>query len=88
MQLYNWKWQKPKWKDIKTFNDKTQVQANAKEVRAKKSMEPRWSPTFGLDELDVWHECWWQIKLRLVNWHPHVGQKTLGGGYECIEKMG
>jgi len=51
MQLYNWRWQKLKWKDFKTSNDKTQVQAYANEVRAEKGMESKWSPRFGLDEL-------------------------------------
>lgn len=54
MQLYNWRWWKPKWKNSKTSNDKTQSQPNACEVRARKGMELRWSQGFRLDELDVW----------------------------------
>jgi len=47
-----------------------------------------WSQGFELDELNVWQECWWQINLRLVNWRPQVGHKTLSEGWKCIKKMG
>jgi len=30
---------------------------------------------------------WWRINLRLINWCPHVGQRTLGGGYKHVEEM-
>jgi hypothetical protein len=57
MQLYNWKRQMPEWKDPKTSNVETHVQANAWGVGVRKGIEPRWSQGFGLDEFDVWQEC-------------------------------
>jgi hypothetical protein len=70
MQLYKQGWQRPKWKDPKTFNVETQVQTDVGGVGVKEGIRPWWSQGFGLDELDVWQEYWWQINPRLVNWHP------------------
>jgi hypothetical protein len=54
MWLYNQGRWKPKWKDLRTSNDETQVQANGNGVGIREGMELRWSLGFGLDELDVW----------------------------------
>jgi hypothetical protein len=43
MWLYNRGWQKPKWKDPKTFNVETHVQANVSKVGVRKRIEPTWS---------------------------------------------
>jgi len=56
MQLYNREWQKPKWKDLKTSNVETHVQAYASEVGVKEGIKLGWSQGFGLDELDLWQE--------------------------------
>jgi hypothetical protein len=29
-----------------------------------------WSQGFGLDESNVWHECWWRANPQIVNWRP------------------
>jgi len=54
MQLYNWRWQKPKWKDPKTFNVGTQAQVYVSVVGIREDIGLKWSRGFGLDDLDVW----------------------------------
>jgi len=44
---------RPKWKDSRTFNVETQVQANVGGVRVREGIRIGWSQGFGLDELDV-----------------------------------
>jgi hypothetical protein len=57
MQLYKWWWQRPKWKDPRTFNVETQIQANVDGVGIKElSIGLGWSQGFGSDELDIWQE--------------------------------
>ncbi len=43
MQLYNQGWQKPKWKDLWTSNDETQMSTNVGRVGTKEGIELRWS---------------------------------------------
>jgi hypothetical protein len=43
MQLYKQGQQRPKWKDPKTFNVETQIQADACEVGVRESIGPWWS---------------------------------------------
>jgi hypothetical protein len=43
----------PKWKDSQTFNDETQVEADASGVGVREDIELGWSQRFGLDELDA-----------------------------------
>jgi hypothetical protein len=43
MWLYNWRWQRPKWKDLRAFNVETHVQVNVSEVGIKEGIEPGWS---------------------------------------------
>jgi len=43
MRLYKRGWQSPKWKEPRTFNVETQVQANAHGVRVKEGMGLGWS---------------------------------------------
>jgi len=61
---------RPKWKDSRTSNVKTQVQVDVDKVGVREGIGLRWSQGFGLDELDVWKERWWRANLRLVNWCP------------------
>ncbi len=49
----NWGQQKLKCKDSKTFNEKTQVQADEGEVQIKEGIKLGWSHGFGLYELDA-----------------------------------
>jgi hypothetical protein len=58
MRLYKQGWQKPKWKDLKTSNVETQVQANVDGVGVREGIRLGWSQRFGLDKLDVWQKCW------------------------------
>jgi len=57
-------------------------------VGVKEGIGSGWSQGFGLDELNVWHECWWKLNLWLVNWHLYMGHKTLGGGWGRVQEMG
>jgi hypothetical protein len=43
MRLYNKKWWRFKWKDLKTSNDETQTQANVGEVGVNEGIELGWS---------------------------------------------
>jgi hypothetical protein len=54
MQLYNQRRQRFKWKDPRTSNDETHVQANVGGVGTIEGIESWQSQGFGLDELDVW----------------------------------
>ncbi len=62
--------------------------ADVGEVGVKEGIGSGWSQGFGLDELNVWHECWWKLNLWLVNWHLYMGHKTLGGGWGRVQEMG
>jgi hypothetical protein len=53
MRLYNQGRQKPKWKDSRSSNVQTHVQANVSKVGVKEGIKLGWSWKFGLDELDV-----------------------------------
>jgi hypothetical protein len=55
MQLCNQGKQKPKWKDPRTSNVKTQTQTQVYigEAKVKEGIELGWSQRFVLDELDV-----------------------------------
>jgi len=53
MQLYKQGWQMHKWKDPKTSNVETQIQANANGVEVREGIKIRWSQGFGIDKLDV-----------------------------------
>jgi hypothetical protein len=55
--------------------------------RAREGIELGWSHGFRLDELDVWQEWWWWTNLWLINWHPQMGQETLGASYKHVEEM-
>jgi hypothetical protein len=54
MQSYNRGQQKPKWKDLKTSKNETQVHANVSEGGTREGIKSKWSWGFGLDELGVW----------------------------------
>jgi hypothetical protein len=56
MQLYKWGHQKPKWKDLKTYNVETQIQTDENGVGANENIGLGWSQGFVLDELNVWQE--------------------------------
>jgi hypothetical protein len=43
----------PKWKGLRTSNDKTQAQVNANKMGTREGTKPRLSQGFGLDELDA-----------------------------------
>jgi hypothetical protein len=53
MRLYNQGRQKLKWKDSRSSNVQTHVQANVSKVGVKEGIKLGWSWKFGLDELDV-----------------------------------
>jgi hypothetical protein len=50
--VYNWRWRKLKWKDLKTFNVETQAHANVGKVGIKEGIKPNYSHGFRLVELD------------------------------------
>jgi hypothetical protein len=56
MRLFRWGWQRPKWKDSKTYNVETQVQVDAYGVGVREGIELGWSQGLRLDELDIWQE--------------------------------
>jgi hypothetical protein len=53
MWLYNWRWQKPRWKDPMTSNAKTQAHVNDGRLEVKEGIGMKWSCRFRLDGLDV-----------------------------------
>jgi hypothetical protein len=53
MRLYKREWQKLKWKDPRTSNVETQIQADVDGMGVREGIGLRWSQRFGLDELDV-----------------------------------
>ncbi len=53
MWLYKWRQQTLKWKNLKTSNVETQIQADEGGVGVKEGIGLGLSQGFGLDELDV-----------------------------------
>ncbi len=53
MWLYNQGQQKPRWKDLKTSNAKTQAHVNDDRLEVKEGIGTKWSCGFRLDGLDV-----------------------------------
>jgi len=67
MQLYKRRWQRPKWKDSRTSNVQTQVQADVGRVGVREGIGLGWSQGFGLDE------CWWQLLSSISKLAPICG---------------
>jgi hypothetical protein len=54
MSLYKRGRQRPKWKDLRTSNVETKVQASGDGLGVREGIRLRWSQGFRLDELNVW----------------------------------